>query len=183
MDELLYIIIIITLTIFIIFFGGHNNQNKIEYHCDYFSNLNSIVGFEKKISSIYLNNGNLFKNTNFINIDKYFNTTNILIPNFVGCFLIKINSKNVFNIYNLIDKSIINNHMMIIFNHSEQNNLELIVCDNGDYKCLDFNSGTNHYFYDLEKNISITGIFHLYNNSNQDIIITCFILKKPFWHK
>ena len=183
MDELLYLIIIITLTIFIIFFGGHNNQNKIEYNCKYFSNLNSIVGFEKKISSIYLNNSNLFKNKNFINIDKYFNTTNILIPNFVNCFLIKINSQNVFNIYNLIDKSIINNHMMIIFNHNKLNNLELIICDNWDYKCYDFNSDKNNYFYDLEKNISITGIFHIYNNSNQDIIITCFILKKPFWHK
>jgi len=183
MDELLYIIIIITLTIFIIFFGGHNNQNKIEYNCDYFSNLTSIIGFEKKISSIYLNNVDLFKNKNFINIDKYFNTTNILLPNFVNCFLIKINSQNVFNIFNLIDKSIINTHMMIIFNHNKQNNLELIVCDNMDYKCYDFNSDTNNYFYDLEKNISITGIFHLYNNSNQDIIISCFILKKPFWHK
>lgn len=183
MDELLYLIIIIILVIFIIFFGGHNNQDKIEYNSDYFINLNSIVNFEKKISSIYLNNDNFFKNQNFINIDKYFNYTKILLPNLVNYFLIKIKPQNVFNIYNIIDKSIINNHMMIIFNHNKQNNLELIVCDNKDYKCYDFNSNTNNYFYDLEKNISITGIFHIYNNSDQDIIITCFILKKPFWHK
>jgi hypothetical protein len=183
MDELLYFIIIIILSIFILFYGGHNNQNKIEYNSDYFVNLNYIVGFEKKINSIYLKNNDFFKNNNFINIDKYFNTTNILLPNFVNCFLIKIYAQNVFNIYNLINKEIINNHMMIIFNHNKQNNLELIVCDNPDYKCCDFNSNTNNYFYDLEKNISITGIFHIFNNSNKDITITCFILKKPFWHK
>lgn len=183
MNEILYLIVIITLVVFVIFFGGHNDQDKIEYNSDYFLNLNSIINFEKKISSIYLNSNDFLKNKNFINIDKYFNTTNILLPNFVNCFLIKINSYDVFNIYNVINKSIINNHMMIIFNHNKQNNLELIVCDNSDYKCYDFNSNTNNYFYDLEKNISITGIFHIYNNSNQDTIITCFILKKPFWHK
>ena len=38
-------------------------------------------------------------------------------------------------------------------------------------------------YYDLEKIISITSIYHIYNNSNENIIITCFLLKKPFWFK
>lgn len=182
MDEFLYLILIIGLTIFIIFYGGHNNQNRIEYDSDYFQNLNTIINFEKKINSIFLKNKDIFKNKNFINMDKYLNTTNILLPNFVDCFLININPNSVFNIYNIIEKSTIKNHMMIIFNHSEHNSLELIVCSDEDYYCYEFKKNDN-YFYKLNKNISITGIFHIYNNSNKYLTITCFILKKPFWHK
>jgi hypothetical protein len=68
---------------------------------------------------------------------------------------------------------------MVIFNHDEFNNLELLI-----NTCYKSNSNIiEEYFYDLKKKISITGIFHLYNNSNKPIMITCFILKKPFWHK
>jgi hypothetical protein len=180
MDDILYLIIIFVLTIFIIFFGGHNNQDKIEYDSDYFSNLNSIINFENKINTIYSNNNQIFKNKNFININKYLNTTNILIQNFVNCFLIKINPNNFFNIFNIIDKSLAKNYIMVIFNHDEFNNLELLINTN----CYKSNSNIiEEYFYDLKKKISITGIFHLYNNSNKPIMITCFILKKPFWHK
>jgi hypothetical protein len=75
---------------------------------------------------------------------------------------------------------------MIIFNHNKHNNLELLINDNYQINKTDvinLNISSNKYFYDLEKNISITGIYHIYNNSNEPIIITCFILKKPFWHK
>ncbi len=167
MDELLYLIIIIILTIFIIFYGGHNDQNKVEYESDYFNNLNTIINFEKKIN--LMQNNAEFTKYNFININKYFNMTNVLLPNFVNCFLLKINSKDVFNIYDIVDKSTVKNHMMIIFNHHKQNNLELII--------------DVDYFYNLKKNISITGIYHIYNNSYVDVIVSCFILKKPFWHK
>jgi|688.fasta_scaffold1040099_1 hypothetical protein len=173
MDEFLYLIVIIGLTIFIIFFGGHNNQEKIEYDSNYFNNLNSIVNFEKKINFICLDdNNNVFKNKNFVNIDKYLNTTNILIQNYVDCFLIRIEPNSIFNIYNLIGNSIAKFHMMVIFNHSKYNNLELLI-----------NNNLDNYYYNLEKNISITGIYHIYNNSNKYTTITCFILKKPFWHK
>jgi hypothetical protein len=183
MNDFLYIIIIIGLTIFIVFFGGHNNQNKIEYDSIYFNNLNLIINFENKINSIA--NNEIFKNNNFININEYLNTTHILIPNFINCFFIKINSFAAFNIFNIIDKLEINNRMMIIFNHNKSNNLELIINNldsnlyNKKYSGELVNTG---YFYDLEKNISITGVYHIYNNSNENIIITCFILKKPFWY-
>ena len=183
MEDLLYLIIIITLTIFIIFFGGHNNQYKIEYESDYFDNLNSIVNFEKKINFIYLNNNDILKNKNFINIDKYFCVTNILIQNFVNCFLIKIEPKHFFNIFNIIDKSLVKYHIMVIFNHYKFNNLELLINNNNQLNQLNSNINSEGYFYHLKKNISITGIYHIYNNSDKMIIITCFILKKPFWHK
>lgn len=184
MDEILYYIIIITLSIFIIFFGGHNNQEKIEYDSKYFYNLNSIINFENKINQIYLKNNSIFKNTNFLNISEYFNVTNILIQNFVNCFLIKIYPNNFFNIFNIIDKSIAKYHIMIIFNHNKYNNLELLILNNNELNKIN-NENLNisdKYFYDLEKKISITGIYDIYNNSNEPIIITCFILKKPFWH-
>ena len=78
-------------------------------------------------------------------------------------------------------------HMMILFNHKKYNNLELLV-DNSEQNLYKHNnvpisSESLGYFYDLEKSISITGIFHIYNNSAEPIYLTCFILKKPFWHQ
>ena len=73
----------------------------------------------------------------------------------------------------------------MIFNHKKHNNLELLI----DTEKFDLNENSNipaqsyGYFYDLEKVISIVGIYHIYNNSNEQINITCFILKKPFWHE
>lgn len=177
----MYFIIIIGLTIFIIFFGGHNNQELIEYNSKYFDNLKSIISFENKINLIIKNkNEEIFKNKNFININKFLNTRNILLPNFIDCFIIKIYPHNIFNIYNLINNIDIKNHLMIIFNHNLCNNLELLINNNNNNN----NNIDNYtgYFYDLTKTISIVGINHIYNNSNENIIITCFILKKTFWH-
>lgn len=173
MDTFMYLIVIIGLTIFIIFYGGHNNQELIEYDSNYFSGLNSIISFEKKINIVSkLSDKKIFLNNNFYNINKFLNTTNILIPNFVNCFMIKILPHNAFNIFNLIDQSDAKTHMMIVFNYNLNNNLELIVENN-------FNNIGN--FYKLTKTISIVSIHHLFNNSNNTIIISCFILKKPFW--
>ncbi len=191
MDNYLYIIIIIGLTIFIVFYGGHNQQNKVEYDSKYFDNLNTIIYFEQKINKICQNN--IFNNANFININKYFDTTTILIPNFIDCFFIHIKPFHFFNIFNIVTKSDINTNMMIIFNHNNHNNLELIV-DNPEHNLYGVNTDKNKnilaesnlyfngYFYDLEKVISVVGIYHIYNNSNENITITCFIVKKPFWH-
>lgn len=187
MDNFTYLIIIIGLTIFMVFFGGHNNQELIEYESTYFYGLKSITLFENKINLI-VENKKIFSNENFINIDKFLNTTNVLIPNFVNCFVIKINSYQLFNIFNLINVNDVKTHIMIIFNHNYHNNLELMI-NKTNYVCDDIiinNVITKNdnwgYFYDLTKQISIVGIHHIFNNSEQDIIITCFILKKPYWH-
>ena len=91
MDNFTYLIIIIGLTIFMVFFGGHNNQELIEYESTYFNGLKSITLFENKINSI-VKNQKIFSDRNFVNINKFLNTTNVLIPNFVSCFIIKIKS-------------------------------------------------------------------------------------------
>jgi hypothetical protein len=196
-NEYLYILLIIVLTLFIIFYGGHNSQNKIEYDSGYFDNLNTIIFFEDKINKIC--NNISFGNKNFIDISRYFDTTHILIPNFISCFFVKIKPFEYFNIYNIVDKKNSNTSIMILFNHNKSNNLELLVGNSNDDLYPHNNStilpnisnNTNAqsskindygFFYDLEKIISITGIYHIYNNSNENIIITCFILKKPFWH-
>lgn len=178
MDNFTYLIIIIGLTIFVIFFGGHNNQKLIEYDTSYFKSLKTITLFENKINSI-IKNKKIFFNENFININKFLNTTNVLIPNFVNCFIIKINSHQLFNIFNLINNLEAKTHIMIIFNHNLHNNLELMINPINNNSKIEKNFG---YFYDLTKQISIVGIHHIFNNSNDDIVITCFILKKPYWH-
>lgn len=184
MDDILYILIIIGLTIFILSFGGHNDQNEVEYSTSYFQNLNYIINFEKKLN-IISQNKDLFNEKNFVNINKYLNTANIIIPNFVNCFFIKINPYSIFNIYNIIDKKDIYSHMLIIFNHNKHNNLELLL-DNDNMNLYSndiiIKPNTFGYFYDLEKIVSITGVYHIYNFSNEIVIITCFVLKKPFWH-
>ena len=192
MDNYLYIIIIIGLTIFIVFFGGHNKQNIVEYDSEYFDNLNTIIIFEKKLNK---NLENItFDSKDFININEFFDVHNILIPNFIDCFYIRIKPFNLFNIYNIIKKNDTQTSMMILFNHKKHNNLELLVGDSTNTIYSNYSSSHSQpkyldskvkigYFYDLEKIISITGIYHIYNNSNEEVIITCFILKKPFWHK
>lgn len=174
MDNFIYLIIILGLTIFMLFFGGHNNQELIEYETNYYSGLNIIIAFEKKINLMTKNTNNeIFINQNFININKFLNTTNVLVPNFVNCFIIKIYPFKTFNIFNLINKTNSKTHWMVIFNHDETNNLELFI----------YSTNDKGYFYNLTKKISLVGIHHIYNNSNKNIIISCFILKKPFWFR
>ena len=198
MDNNLYIIIIIGLTIFILFFGGHNQQSIIEYDSKYFDNLNTIIIFEKKLNKNLDNI--IFNSSNFVNINNFLNLSDILIPNLVNCFYVQIKPFSLFNIFNLIEKKDIKTSMMILFNHKKHNNHELLIDNpignlynkniNSDVKINNNFDNLNNinlintgYFYDLEKIISITGIYHIYNNSNENVIITCFILKKPFWHK
>lgn len=193
MDSILYIIIIIGLTIFILFFGGHNyQQNIVEYNSEYFYNLNTIIIFENKLNKNLTSV--IFDSNNFLNINKYLETSNIIIQNFVDCFYIQIKPYSLFNIFKIIKKENILSSMMILFNHKKHNNLELLV-NNSENNLYDFNyldtnkylqnknNITTGYFYDLEKIISITSIYHIYNNSNEIVVITCFILKKPFWFK
>ena len=193
MDSILYIIIIIGLTIFILFFGGHNyQQNIVEYDSEYFYNLNTIIIFENKLNKNLTSV--IFDSNDFININKYLDTSNILIQNFVDCFYIQIKPYSLFNIFKIIKKENMLSSMMILFNHKKHNNLELLVNNSTNnlynFNYLDTNKYLENknnitigYFYDLEKIISITSIYHIYNNSNENVVITCFILKKPFWFK
>lgn len=189
MDDNLHIIIIIGLSLFIIFYGGHNYQNKIEYDTKYFDNLNVVIYLENKIDKILKNLS--FGQNKFINLDEYIDSAHILLPNFIGCYGIKIGPYDYFNILNIVSFTELKSHMMIIKNNSKSNDLELLInnnennlySENNDYINLTNINTTQGYFYSLNKTISITGLYHIYNNSNNNVIITCFIIKKPFWHK
>lgn len=181
MDDNLYIIIVIALTIFIIFYGGHNYQNKIEYNSKFFDNFNAIIVYENKLQkSIHEIQ---FIDIDHVNINNRLKICKNLIPNFIDCFYIKINPYQLFNINKIVKKENHDTHIMIIFNHNSHNNLELLINNSNFYeKNMITSQYYNGYFYDLEKKISILGIFHIYNNSKEIIYITCFILIKPFWH-
>ncbi len=191
MDDNLYIIIIIGLCIFVMFYGGHNYQNKLEYDTGYFDNLNTVIYFENKLEKILKNIS--FEQDNMFDLTNYVKSAHVTLPNFIGCFAIKINSGEYFNIFKIIKPDEFKSNMMIIFNNSKSNDLELLVNneENNLYQITKssdiINNTTSYnsigYFYELDKIISITDLYHIYNNSSYDVVITCFIIKKPFWHK
>ncbi len=173
MNEITYILIIVFLTIFILLFGGHNNQDLVEYSSNYFKNFDKIIIFEKKLQ-IYNKTVN-FGNKDFINIKNFIKTSLILIPNLHDLFFININPHSFFKIDDIFNKNLNKKeYVMIVFNHNNINNLELLIG-------LD-NSNDIGYFYDLKKNISITGLYDLFNSSDISINFTIFIIKKPFWY-
>lgn len=172
MNELTYIIFIVILTVFILLYGGHNNQDLIEYDAKFFKNFNKLIIFEKKLQ-IYNSQVN-FGNLDYINLQNYIKTSMILIPNLVSLYFINIKPSSFFKISKIFDEKLNKKeHLMIIFNHDKINNLELLVG-------LDGNS--IGYFYDLKQNISIVGIYDLFNSSANLINLTIFFIRKPFWY-
>jgi hypothetical protein len=172
MNEFTYIFIIILLTIFVLLYGGHNNQDLIEYDSNYFKNFEKIILFEKKLQ-IYNKTVN-FNNDNFICIKNFIKTCTILIPNLYNLFFINIQPHSFFKINKLFNNNFNKKeYVMIIFNHNNINNLELLV---------GLDSINYGYFYDLKKNISIVGLYDLFNSSDVPINFTIFISKKPFWY-
>ena len=158
----MYYLIIIILIIMMLFYGGKNNLNKIEYNSHYFKNLNNIILFENNIKKNIKNDLNIdFEDiTNRINIH--------VIPNLEYAYYIDIKPNNFYSIRN-IDP---NKNIMILFKHNDNDIIKLILKkDNNDY-----------YLYDLNKKISITGIYPIYNNSNSLASVTIFIMKKPYWY-
>ncbi len=169
MKEINYIFLIIGLVVFVLTYGGHNNQVKIEYNSNYFDNLNKIVYYENKMQKF--NTVDNFKDNDFINIEEYISTTQIIIPNLVDMFFIKINPKSFYHldkIFKLNSKE----HIMIVFNHYNFNPLEIYIATDD----------SSIYLYKLTKKISVLGIYDLFNNSDQQLNITIFFMKRPFWH-
>jgi len=148
-----------------LFYGGQNNLNKIEYNSGYFKNLDNIILFEKHIKKNIKNDLNIdFEDiTSRINIH--------VIPNLEYAYYIDIKPNNYYNIDN-IDNIDNTKNIMIIFKHNDIDNVKLIVKTDKN----------NHYMYNLDKKISITGLFPIYNNSKTLISVTIFIMKKPFWY-
>lgn len=157
----------------IIFYGGKNTINMIEYNSNYFENYKNIILVEKTLQKYNLKFDDISKNeSDYITIDEIDTISHIILPNYINNYLIKIKSYSYFDIKKIIDVSKINNLIMIVFNNNNIENLELLVNK-------DNNTG---YFYKLTNRISITGIYDIYNNNDKEIYITVFIVKKPFWY-
>ncbi len=170
MTEYTYLLFIVFLTIFILLYGGHNNQNLVEYEHKYFSSLNRIIIFENKLR--IFNQSEELEEKGFVNIKNHLKTCYYIVPNLVDLYMVNIKPYSFFTIRKIFKESF-NNHVMIIFNHNKINDLELFIGSNETNKF--------GYFYDLKKVISITSIYDIYNNSDKEINITIFFVKKPYW--
>ncbi len=170
MKEFSYILFIVFLTIFVLLYGGHNNQNLVEYEHKYFTSLNRIIIFENKLR--IFNQSKDLEEKGYIDIKNYLKTCNYIVPNLVELYMVRIKPNSFFPIKSIF-KETFNNHVMIIFNHNKVNDLELFIGSN--------ENNQFGYFYDLKKVISITSIYDIYNNSNKYVNITIFFVKKPFW--
>ena len=173
MDYYTFILIIIIMTLMIIFYGGKNTVNMIEYNSNYFENYKNIMLVEKTLQKYNSKFNDITKNeSDYITIDEIDNISHIILPNYINNYLIKIKPYSYFDIKKIIDIAKINNLIMIVFNYNNIENLELLV--NKD--------NNNGHFYNLTNKISITGIYDIYNNNDKEIYITVFIVKKPFWY-
>ena len=156
-----YFIILIILIILMTFYGGHNKLNKIHYETSYFKNLNNIIKYEQKIHKNIKNDINIpFEDiTNKVNIQ--------VIPNLQKVYYVDLNPFSSFTINNFnTDRNI-----MIIFNH---HNIDLSIILKKDNN---FN-----YLYNFNKKINVLDIYPIFNNNNFKIVLTVFIMKKPFWY-
>ena len=161
------------MTLMIIFYGGKNTVNMIEYNSNYFENYKNIMLVEKTLQKYNSKFNDITKNeSDYITIDEIDNISHIILPNYINNYLIKIKPYSYFDIKKIIDIAKINNLIMIVFNYNNIENLELLV--NKD--------NNNGHFYNLTNKISITGIYDIYNNNDKEIYITVFIVKKPFWY-
>ena len=152
-------IIILIITILIIFYGGINSYKKIEYNINNFHNIKQYILLKKQLRYNIIDN-------NAVDIEDVFSHVKYgFIQNLVGAYYINLkpHTQYLFKQYNK------KTHLQLIFDDSEKLNL------------LVFNSFSKKYFYKLNNKISITDIYPLCNNTNSNINLTVFIIKKPFW--
>lgn len=152
--KLIFIILLITL---MVFYGGQNKIDRIEYSPNYFRHINNLILYEKKIHSIV-------KDDPSLPVDDITDKLNIeVIPNLEKVFYIDIEPKQTFR----INKEFTNKRIMIIFNHSKSG-LYLEIND--------------EHYYRLQNKISIVDCHNIYNNSDKKAVITLFLVIKPYWY-
>ena len=169
----------------ILFYGGKNHIKMIEYESSYFENYKNVLLFEKKIQKYDAKFNTIVTNNNdYISIDEINDVLHIMLSNYINNFFIKINPYSYFNIKKVIDVGNINNLMMIVFNHNNVKNVELII--NRENIENSNNLGNENKitgsFYNLTNKISVTIIYDIYNNNDIEIFITIFIVKRPYWY-
>lgn len=168
MDNFYYIIIITILFYIILLYGGINYTRKIEYDSNYFNNLKKIIIYKKKIEKYDLDIN--YNSDNFIEISKFEEISDVLVPNIINIFFIKVHPNEFFNIKKIYNSD--SNALMIIFNYN----------DHGDIKLLIDIIDSEGYFYKISNRITITNIYSIMNFSNDTAKLCIFFIKKPFWY-
>ena len=168
-NDLLYIILIITLSLIILFYGGVNYHKKIEYESSFFDNYQKIILYESKINKYNIPQN---YNNDFVDLSKFEKISDSLIPNLQHVFFLNIKSNNIFNINNIITDDI-NKYIMIIFNFNKNLNIELLL------KIEKNNTGL---FYKLNKITTITNVYNIYNPNQTNYTVCVFFIKKSFWY-
>ena len=182
-----YYLVIIIMILLIVIFGGYkkNIKYQIEYDQKNFRYLNALTFFEKQLQKYNNNNFDFMKITNEVDL------THCLIPNIVDIFFVNIKPQSFFDIKKHIKN--IDENIMVIYNHNlvyeikdnfnnvhfNNDNLMLLVDSNDE--CLNNICNKYGYFYQINKKISILNIYPIFNDSNDLINLTIFIIKKSFW--
>lgn len=156
--ETKYIIIFIIIVL-IIFYGGINSHKRIEYNINNFNNIKQYILLKTQLRKNVIDDENI-DIENVLSHVKYG-----IIQNLVGAYFVNLKSHSQYLFKEFNPKT----HLQLIFN--EEENLDLLV----------FNSFSKKYYYKLENKISITNIYPLCNNTDKNINLTVFIIKKPFW--
>lgn len=187
-DNNSYLLFIIIMILSMVIFGRatKNRDFIIEYNPQNYQYLNSLTIFEKELQKYNSNNFDIIKITNDVDL------SSCLIPNIIDIFFVNIKPFSYFNIKKYCDNH--KSNIMVIYNHnifsenkdnfsninSSLNNLFLLLDSNKE--CANNICKNYGYYYKISKKISILDIYPIYNNSNQTINLTIFIVKKSFWH-
>lgn len=187
-DNNSYLLFIIIMILSMVIFGRakKNRDFIIEYNPQNYQYLNSLTIFEKELQKYNSDKFDILKITNEIDL------SSCLIPNIIDTYFVNIKPFSYFNITKYCDKH--KSNIMVIYNHnifsenkynfsninSYLNNLFLLIDSNKE--CTDNICKNYGYYYKVSKKISILDIYPIYNNSNQTINLTIFIIKKSFWH-
>lgn len=181
MQSIIYLIILVLITIFMLLYGGHNFRKKVTYdskYFDIFKRVNFLCN-EIKEKTLYIKNEYTGKNY-IVNMTKNISCDKI-IPNCVNVYIINIKPSGVINMINFMKQQNfdINTHLMIIFDYNGNHKkiydrfLYLIIEEKyeGNYSLL----------HALDKKINIFDIYNIYNPTTNDVSFSLFLIKKPFW--
>ncbi len=163
MNDIEYLITIIALTIIILIFGGKKYHHKLEYGINKFYNLQKLEKFSNKFQE--------YKKTSIISL-KILDT---IIPNIEKITVVYLKPNELYNVNNHCNQNFNNKCLMVIYDYDNinNNNLELLVSKD--------DNNNEGLFYKIEKNITITHIHSIYNNSSKIINFALILILKPHW--
>ena len=100
----------------------------------------------------------------------------MLIPNIEKITVVYLKPNELYDVNEHCESNYDNKCLMVIYNYDNQKitDLELLVSKNS----LNLNEGL---FYRINKDMTITNIYPVYNDSDNIINFAIIIIKKPHW--